>query len=399
MKNIIRKIFELNELTREVVKKYPKKRFLFNIVRELKSKHFKGIVGPRGSGKTVLLEQLSVYFKDSVYISMDTLEPDSNLFDIVKNLNLNYKIKNFFIDEIHFNRDYKKSLKNIFDFLDVNLFFSSSVSISTLDSSYDLSRRIKFYYLYPFSLREYLFFKKDVLLEPLSLKDIIQNDNLEYLRYEYLFDEYLKGGNYPISLEESDITEPLENILKKIIFKDIASSANLGFGELHTVENLLKFIGRSHAEDMSYTNIAKNIGISKYKAIKYLQLLEKSFVLNIVFPKGTNVLKEPKILMRVPYRLLYNDFENAIGYIKEDFFADMMKYGDIEFYYLKTKRGKKTPDFLIKYEDKEFIFEIGGKSKDRKQFKGIETKNKYVFAYPHIPEKNQKPLFLIGFLK
>ncbi len=267
-----------------------------------------------------------------------------------------------------------------------------------LDSSYDLSRRVKLYYLYPFSLREYLFFKKDILLKQINFNDIFNNNNLDYMKYEYLFEDYLKGGNYPISMEEPDVLSLLENILKKVIYSDVASFSNLGLNELSVIENMIKFIGKSHVENMSFSNIAKNLGITKYKAIKYIELLEKSFILNIVYPKGTNVLKEPKILIRLPYRLLFNDFENSLGYLKEDFFADMMKYSGLDFYYLKSKKGKKTPDFLVNYKNEKFVIEIGGKSKGREQFKGIEIKNKYVLTYPFVSNRDKKPLILLGFL-
>ena len=43
------------------------------------------IVGPKGAGKTILLKQLANYYKDSFYISVDTI--DDNLFETIKKLN------------------------------------------------------------------------------------------------------------------------------------------------------------------------------------------------------------------------------------------------------------------------------------------------------------------------
>jgi hypothetical protein len=39
---------------------------------------------------------------------------------------------------------------------------------------------------------------------------------------------------------------------------------------------------------------------------------EGSFILHQVLPAGTNVLREPKILMAPPSRLLYRDYEDAL---------------------------------------------------------------------------------------
>jgi hypothetical protein len=57
------------------------------------------------------------------------------------------------------------------------------------------------------------------------------------------------------------------------------------------------------------------------------------------------------------------------------------------FHYLKTKRGAKTPDFLVELPDESIVVEIGGKGKGREQFP------------THSPEvrSNKKPLSLLGF--
>ncbi len=394
----IDKIFELDEIAKKDAHKYTKKRFLFDTITELKGKHFKGIIGPRGTGKTILLKQLANYYKKSIYISADTLDRDEDLFSLLKELNKKYDIRNVFIDEIHFNIGYAKHLKNIYDFLELNLFFTSSVAIS-LETSYDLSRRVNLYLLSPFSFREYIFFNKDILLKEISFDDILSENFNDYPRYEYLFKDYLSGGNYPISIEENNLLPLLSNILKKIIYSDIAVFGNLNFNELDSIENIVKFIGKSHVEGISFSSVSKNTGITKYKAIQYLKLLEKSFVINIVYPKGTNVLKEPKVLMRVPYRLLYRKQEDVMGYLKEDFFIDMLKAKGIKVYYLKSKQGRKIPDYLVQTKDKEIVVEIGGKGKGFSQFKGIKIKDKLILTYPSSSDiSKKKPLFLVGFL-
>jgi len=88
-------------------------------------------------------------------------------------------------------------------------------------------------------------------------------------------------------------------------------------------------------------------------------LLEKTFILNRVFPKGTNILKEPKTLFSIPYRRLYKNFDECFGSLKEDFFVDILRFSNREFYYLKTTTGKKTPDYIVD----DIIIEISGKGK------------------------------------
>ena len=394
----LNQFLELDKLAREDGKQYLKKRELHNQIISEKGKHFIGMVGPRGVGKTVLLKQIAIETKNSFYLSADTLE-ENNLFEIVKILIERYKVKLLLLDEVHFQKEYEQKLKKIFDFLNIKLIFTSSVSLSIFESSYDLSRRVKLLYLYPFSFREYLFFKEDVSLPALTLDKIIKKQwPSEYLRYEYLFEDYLKGGLLPFSLEEADIYSILKNILEKTIRKDIPSVAGLQVDELNDIEKTLKFIGKSPVDGINFTSVSKNVGITKYKAEQYVHLLEKAFVLNPVFPEGTNVLKEPKILMYLPFRLLYKSYDEAIGAIREDFFAEILRMKGWAFSYLKTKRGAKTPDFLIKTEGESIILEVGGKGKGRQQFKGIKGNKKMILTDSAETDGIKRPLFLMGLL-
>ena len=120
---------------------------------------------------------------------------------------------------------------------------------------------------------------------------------------------------------------------------------------------------------------------------------------NIVFPKGTNVLKEPKIVMNLPYRLLYKGYDDAIGGLREDFFDECMKMSGNKINYLKTKKGKKTPDYLIDDNGTNYIVEVGGKGKGVQQFKGIDMKKSIIFADADRFDGIKRPLFLAGFLK
>jgi len=49
------KLVELHELAQAQGKKCPKRRFLYDELVQHQGRHFLGIAGPRGAGKTVLL--------------------------------------------------------------------------------------------------------------------------------------------------------------------------------------------------------------------------------------------------------------------------------------------------------------------------------------------------------
>jgi len=391
-------LLQLDELAIEDGKRYPKKRKLYQKIASSEGKHFIGIVGPRGVGKTVLLKQLALELPQTFYISVDTLEGE-DLFKTAEELGERYNVKYLLLDEIHFQPGYDRCLKKIFDFLNMRVIFTSSVSLSLFDSNVDLSRRTILEYLYPFSYREYLFFRKDISLPRLTLDDIIRKRWSDgHIRTEYLFEPYLQGGLMPFSLEEPEPLPIMKNILEKIIHKDIPSVARLRVDELPALKKIIQFVGRSPGEGINFSSLSRNIGITKYKAEQYVNLLAKTFVLNPVYPTGTNVLREPKVLMYLPFRLLYREYDKAIGYLREDFFAEMMRMKGLEFDYLKSKRGRKTPDFLVRSQEGDIVVEVGGRGKGREQFKGIKVEKKLILSHPTQLKGIRRPLFLLGFI-
>ena len=394
----ISELLQLNELAIKDGERYPKKRELYQKIASSEGKHFIGIVGPRGVGKTVLLKQLALELPRTFYLSVDTLDGE-DLFEIAEELGERYRVKCLLLDEVHFQPGYDRCLKKIFDFLKMRVIFTSSVSLSLFDSTVDLSRRATLEYLYPFTYREYLFFRKDLSLPKLTLEDIIRKRWTDgHIRTEYLFDPYLQGGLMPFSLEEPEPLPILKNILEKIIHKDIPSVARLRVDELPGLKKMVQFVGRSPGEGINFSSLSRNIGITKYKAEQYINLLAKTFVLNPVYPTGTNVLREPKVLMYLPFRLLYREYDKAIGYLREDFFAEMMRMKGLEFDYLKSKRGRKTPDFLVRSQDGDIVVEVGGRGKGREQFKGIKVEKQLILSYPTQIEGIKRPLFLLGFI-
>jgi len=392
-------IIELHKQAIEKNKQYSKRRFIAEELLNDSGKHFVGLIGARGVGKSVLFKQIAALKEDAIYISVDSAEIE-NLYELIKTLTEFYKYKVFFLDEIHFYKEYEKALKTIYDFLDVKIFFTSSVSLSLYESIYDLSRRVKIFNIYPFSYREYLAIKENIFLEKLNFIDIKEkNWNIEHIREGNQFKNYISGGLMPFSLEEPDVLTMQRNILEKIIYRDIPLVAKLTTDELELIKKTLNFIGKSQIDGINYSSLSNNLKITKYKAEQYITLLEKAFVINVIFPEGTNVLREPKIVMNLPYRLLFKEYEDAIGELREDFFVECMKLSGNKINYLKTNKGKKTPDYLIDDNGNNYIIEVGGKGKGIKQFKGIEMDKSIIFADGEKLDGIKRPLFLAGFMK
>jgi predicted AAA+ superfamily ATPase len=320
------------------------------------------------------------------------------LFQTIQSLHEKYKFTFFLLDEIHHEKQYARELKKAYDFLTVRIVFSSSVALSLHETAYDLSRRVNLVAINPFSFREYLYFTREIDLPSLSIKQLLENQwEAVHIRQEIHFSSFLQGGLFPFALEEPNILPLLGNILDKIITSDIPLIGRLLTNEIPILHRMVRFIGSSPPDGINYSSLSNNLKITKYKAEQYVQLLEKAFVLKCVMPAGTNVMKEPKILMRLPYRLLFQPFDNAIGAIREEFFAEMMISKGISFNYLKSTRGAKTPDYLVQSDNESYVIEIGGPGKGREQFKGFSGKKNLILAHSNEINGIKRPLFLIGF--
>ena len=396
-------ITDLLKLSEAALRKgsdYLFRRSLFDDLALVKGKHFIGIVGPRGAGKTIMLQQLASMMDNSFYLSLDLLDRNADLFNLIERLAQEYRFKNFFLDEIHFHANPTGFLKKAYDFLDVRIFFTSSVALQMRATAHDLSRRVRLYELSYLSFREYLKLKFEQNLPKLTLDDLLTGKVAdEHLRSHSKWSEYANCGLLPFALEEPNPLPLLENTIQTVIRQDMPSLHPLLVEEIAILEKLLKFIGKSDVDGINYSSLSNNLGITKYKAEQYLTLFENAFLLQRLFPAGTNVLKEPKVLLIPPIRLLYRGLDDALGPLREDLTAFLLRLAVDQLHYLKATRGAKTPDFLIRHKGEKIVFEVGGAKKGRTQFKGIVADRKIVLSDGARISENRLPLHCLGFLK
>ena len=110
---------------------------------------------------------------------------------------------------------------------------------------------------------------------------------------------------YPFMLQTGSVLDLFGTIVEKVIRGDLpAQDPSLTGADLANIEQLLKFVGRSPIDGINYTSLARNLAITKHKAAQYVGALERAFLLRQAFPAGANVLREPKVFMEPPYRLL-----------------------------------------------------------------------------------------------
>jgi predicted AAA+ superfamily ATPase len=240
-------------------------------------------------------------------------------------------------------------IKKIYDFLDIKILFTSSASIDIIHSKYDLSRRVAIINMFPFSFREYLFFKKNTLMDKMSLDDILINYRELYLKvytFEPDFHEFCIRGALPSTID-APFVQTIRNIVEKIINHDLLIYGKLDMEDIINIGNILRFMSRSPVDVCNYSVISHNTGITKYKVQEYIGLLVQAFLLKVMLPYGSNVTREPKILYRLPFRSYFSEGtedDKIKGAIREEFFVHHLSNIDVEMNYLKSVRGenKKT---------------------------------------------------------
>jgi len=375
------------------------RRELYAVVAGEAGRHITGILGPRGAGKTILLQQLAHASQDGFYLSADTLERETDLFPLIRDLSERYGFKVFFIDEIHYLDGGIGALKQIYDFLGVRVIFTGSVALRIHEAAHDLARRVRLYRLEYFSFREYLKVRHGEGLQPLELDALLDGAvSPEHVRCEDRFEAYLGGGLIPFALEEPEPLPLLAATLETVVTRDIPRFLRLHTDELDVLRKLVAFVGRSAVDGINYSSLSTNLGITKYKAEQYVAALERAFILQRLFPAGNNVIKEPKVLLMPPVRLLYRNLTEGRGGLREDFFVFAMRQAGHALHYLKGTRGQKTPDFLLRRDGRNLVFEVGGKGKGRSQFKGVRADRKYIFGEGLQLPDEKIPLHLVGLL-
>jgi predicted AAA+ superfamily ATPase len=365
--------------------------------------------GARGSGKTtILLQRAKELQKGSnlLYTSLDLPYFYSNsLFDLADTF---YKMggKYLFLDEVHkypskgLNQDWSNEIKSIYDsFPDLKIVFTGSSLLHLYQGNGDLSRRKVSYEIQGLSYREFLEFQHNFKFEKYELTDLINNhieiarlinSQIKPLAY---FKAYLEYGYYPF-FKESIVNyhQKLLNTINLIIESDIPSITTL---PSYNTEKLKKLFG-ALSTTVPYTPNIKSLSESLLIAdtrttLKYFTLLENGGLIKQLSTSssGNKILQKPdKIYLNNP-NLSYVFSNNPdIGTLRETFFYNQILKNNLVTY-------PKTGDFLV---NNSILFEIGGKSKSKKQLESFEGEKFIVADQIEIGFGNKIPLWLFGFL-
>ena len=265
----------------------------------LSNKLFSGkaiiITGPRQTGKTTLAKSLLQNIdQPSLYLNAD--EPDiaaqleGATSTLLKRIIGDKQI--VVIDEAQRISNIGITLKLICDEIpDVQLFVTGSSSLEIGNRIKESLTGRKFeYHLYPLSFQE------------------LENHH-GYLQERRLLESRLIYGSYPDVVNHAgDEKEILINLADTYLYRDLLSLDDIRRPEL--LSDLLEALALQVGHEVRYSELATTVGADQNTVKKYIDLLEKSFVVFRLRAFSRNVRNEIKRSRKVYF--LDNGIRNAI---------------------------------------------------------------------------------------
>jgi predicted AAA+ superfamily ATPase len=378
--------------------------FVRSIVNDIKWEHrLICLRGARGTGKTTLLLQYMKQFlpKDNsaLYVSLDNIWfSERRLIELIDRFTKKGG-KHLFVDEVHKYPNWSQELKNAYDdYPDLKIVFTGSSLLEILNARADLSRRAVVYQIQGLSFREYLNMALSENFPIYSLKDILENqldisnEILKKIKPLQYFHQYLERGYYPFSFEMKDLYyNQLEEVINLILEIELPLLRNVDISYIMKLKQLLLAIAESAPFIPNVQRLSSRISINRATLVAYLHYLQETHLTKHLYKNsaGMSKLQKPNKVFLENTNLAYAlaAYNANVGNLRETFFFNQLDYKHIVEY-------PAAGDFLI---DKKYLFEIGGKSKNKRQIHTLE--NAYIAADDiEYGFDNKIPLWMFGFM-
>ncbi len=346
------------------------------------------IVGIRRSGKSIILEQIMNEIKQKsnniIYLNFEDERVVSNIYDdekLLKYVEENRKEGKcyIFLDEIQEITNWNLAVKTL-------RLHNNSVFITGSNSKL-LSKE----YTDAFSGR-YVSFR----VRPFVYKEILEYS--EELKKEVSISDYLIWGGFPKRFEfnNNDMITYLTDLNNSIIVKDLIVRFKIKNEELFKrivnyvlVSNSRVFSSRSIEAYLKSNNIKGSINT----IIKYLEYLEKAYVINRIKPYSRKSKEELEY-----YYKIYNEdvsfnslrcFNNRydLSHNLENIVYNELIFMDYDLKVLNNENNGKEIDFIAAKDGKEYYIQVAYSVEDEKAY------NREFSAFANI-DNNQKKILI-----
>jgi predicted AAA+ superfamily ATPase len=253
-------------------------RTLMEEIEDLRDTPFIVIVsGIRRCGKSTLLQAIKT--EQNYYVNFD----DERFIDFsVKDFTLLYNLlielfggKNVFLfDEIQNVASWERFVRRLHDEKKKVYITGSSATMLSRELGTHLTGRNISLFLYPFSFKEFLAFKRH------TLKDLRRLTSSEKSILKKFFSEYLEKGGFPEYLH-TEKTEYLQSLYQNILYRDIIVRYNLPSEK--PIKETVYYAASNIGKEISFNSVRKLTGLSSATTVKeYFEYLENSFLLFLV---------------------------------------------------------------------------------------------------------------------
>ena len=342
------------------------------VSKKLGDKRILLIMGARQVGKTTLLDTIFKKKENKLWLSGD--EPDVRaLFEDITST----RLKSFFgnnkyviIDEVQRIKNIGLTLKLIADNL------KEVKVIATGSSSFELASGIG----------ESLAGRKwEYMLYPLSFSELVSEHGL--LNEKRVLTQRLVFGSYPEVItspgEEKSI---LKELVGSIMYKDILSLE--GINSPDKLERLLRAIAYQIGSQVSYNELGMTCGLSQKTVEKYIDILEKAYIIFRLSSFSRNLRNELKKSRKIFFfdtgirNALISDFRSVemrqdVGNLFENYLISerlkMLSYRneDRGHWFWRTRQQQEL-DYIEEIDNQIKAFEIkwsvGTKAPGKKAF-------------------------------
>lgn len=305
------------------------------------------IIGPRQCGKSSLVKVLLEEYAESIYLDLER-PSDLAKLDNAEWFLQSQKGKLICIDEIQRKPELFPLIRSLVDEWNKPACFLilSSASRDLLkQSSESLAGRICYKRLTPFLINE--------------LNDVVT------------LEQYYVQGAFPRSILASSAKMSMEwrkSFIQTFLERDLLFWS--GFTPT-TMRRLWQMLAHVNGQMLNNSTLASSLGVSSVTVKNYIDLLEGTFMIEIVQPYisnlGKRLVKSPKVYIAdsgITSALLnLNDFNQlsghpAFGSLWEQIVLTNLKgnFSDAEIYFYRTSHGAEC-DFVMKWNNMIFAIE------------------------------------------
>ena len=312
--------------------------------RFAKVKGMVALVGPRQSGKTTFLQH-QMANKDSTYVLFDRPLPRRVFEEDVEKFEMEF-VKGHelaVLDEVQYCEGAGRNLKYLVDNGNWLWITSSSERVLAKEVLAHLVGRVQVMRLMPFDLDEYMRARGHKVREGAILERAVW--------------EHMLYGGYPRVVLTEDVRtkrDHLESLFETMILKDVAYTFSID--KVAELERLVRYLSLTPGGPLNVQSLSDNLDLSVPTLDKYLDALEKSYLIVRVPPFFTNKLKEitkqPKVFFvdtglrnviaeNIPPEPSGTMFENYV-------FTELLKLGHRPKHW--RSRGGAEVDFVLEVD-------------------------------------------------